>query len=337
MNREQQREAWLEKTAEAILEPDLKICDAHHHLWEYPDNRYLLDEALIDFSAGHRIAKTVYIECLQHYRTNGFAESKPVGETEYIDSISRANQQTESTCQVAAGIVGFADLRLGKAVAPILQQHCNSSARFRGVRYTAACHSSQAIRNSHTNPPPKLLSDPEFLDGFAALESLNLSFDAWLYHPQLDELVALATTFSKIKIVLNHVGGPLGLGPYQGRRSEVFKAWQSSMAAIANCDNVFVKLGGLNMSIAGFGWQKKTAPPSSSELAEAIAPYFNAVIKLFGARRCMLESNFPVDRVAGSYVILWNAYKRATQHFSNAERAQLFYQTAVDFYRLDNH
>jgi predicted TIM-barrel fold metal-dependent hydrolase len=336
MNTQQQREAWLARTSEPIIEPELQICDAHHHLWEYPNNRYLMNEALADFSAGHRVVKTVYVECLQHYWASGAVELRAVGETEHIDALSRPTQQADEACRVAAGIVGFADLRLGEDVLPILEMHCESSTRFRGIRYATACHSSDKIHNSHTNPPPQLLSDRKFLDGFATLESLNLSFDAWLYHTQLDELVALAKAFPNIKIILNHVGGPLGLGPYRGCRAEVFEAWRAGLTAIADCDNVFVKLGGLNMSIAGFNWQKQPAPPTSIDLAEAITPYFNTCIELFGAQRCMLESNFPVDRVAGSYAVLWNAYKHATARYTDAERASLFYQTAVDVYRLDN-
>ena len=333
---EAQRARWLSLTTEDVLEPDLIICDAHHHLWDYPHNRYLFNEASKDFAGGHYVAKTVYVECHQHYRHSGDKDFLPVGETEHIHKITASSHCESMRCNMAAGIVSFANLCLGQSVKPILESHIKTSSRFKGIRYAVACHNSDQIRDSHTNPPPKLLSNDKFLEGFSELEKLDLTFDAWLYHTQLDELVLLAREFPTTKIVLNHLGCPLGIGPYKNSRSDVFADWKSKISALARCENIYVKLGGLNMSMAGFDWQKRPSPPDSKELTGAIEPYFDKCVDLFGASRCMLESNFPVDRVAGNYTVLWNAFKRATEKYSQSERESLFYKTAVEFYGLTN-
>jgi predicted TIM-barrel fold metal-dependent hydrolase len=322
---------WLSRTIEDAIEPDLLICDPHHHLWDYPDSRYLLDEFLLDIDAGHRVTKTVFVECLQMYRSDGPKELAPVGETEFVERIS-----AECQTRVAAGIVGFADLTLGSAVQPVLEAHQQASERFRGIRFASAWDQSEQIRDAHTKPSKDVLQDSVFREGVACLSESGLSFDAWLYHPQIAELADLARAFPDLTIVLNHIGGPLGIGPYAGKRDEVFALWSGNIAELATCENVFVKLGGLTMTMSGFGWHKRDVPPGSIELSEAMAPYYQRCIDSFGVERCMFESNFPVDRASCSYTVLWNAFKRMTQGYSPAERSALFYDTAARVYRLDS-
>jgi predicted TIM-barrel fold metal-dependent hydrolase len=322
---------WLSRTIEEAIEPDLLICDPHHHLWDYPDSRYLLDEFLMDIDAGHRVTKTVFVECLQMYRSDGPKELAPVGETEFVEQIS-GKEET----RVAAGIVGFADLTLGSAVQPVLEAHKQASKRFRGIRFASAWDQSGQIRDAHTKPSKDLLQSRTFREGLACLSEFGLSFDAWLYHPQISELAELARAFPDLTIVLNHVGGPLGIGPYAGKRDEVFALWSNNIAKLAKCANVFVKLGGLTMTMSGFGWHKRDVPPGSIELSEAMAPYYQSCIDSFSVERCMFESNFPVDRASCSYTVLWNAFKRLTQGYSSAERTALFYDTAARVYRLDS-
>jgi predicted TIM-barrel fold metal-dependent hydrolase len=329
------RTPWLERTREEAIEPELLICDPHHHLWDLPDSRYLVDEFMDDIGGGHRVTETVFVECLQMYRTDGPDELRPVGETEFVDRITGIKGKPESDTHVAAGIVGFADLTLGAAVEPVIEAHLNESNRFRGLRYASAWDASEKIHNAHTNPTKDLLQDREFREGLACLGEFGLSFDAWVYFPQIPELADLARAFPDITIVLDHIGGPLGIGPYADERDEVFASWRSNIAELSQCDNVFVKLGGLTMTMSGFGWHKRSAPPGSIELAEAMAPYYQSCIDCFGAERCMFESNFPIDRTACSYTIQWNAFKRLTAQYSQAERAALFRDTAVRVYRLD--
>ena len=329
------RTAWLDSTVEEALEPELEICDPHHHLWDYPDSRYLVDEFLADAGGGHRVIQTVFVECLNGYRSDGPEALRPVGETEYVEQLAAASDSAGNATGVAAGIVGFADLSLGAAVRPVLEAHLKASQRFRGIRHVSAWDSSDRIHNAHTNPPEQLLGDGKFREGFACLHELGLSFDAWLYHPQIPELTDLARAFPDTTIVLDHIGGPIGIGPYAGKREEIFAAWHRDITELAESDNVVVKLGGLTMSSAGFRWHKREAPPGSEELAELMGPYYRHCIEKFGANRCMFESNFPVDRLSCSYVVLWNAFKRLSQDYSETERSALFHDTAVRVYRLD--
>ncbi|MBU2535375.1 MAG: amidohydrolase family protein, partial [Chloroflexi bacterium] len=235
---------------------------------------------------------------------------------------------------VAAGIVSFADLTLGAAVIPVLEAHIAASkSRFRGIRHINAWDASPDIVSTR-KPPQGLLLDPKFREGFACLKKHDLSFDAWLYHPQLTELVDLARAFPDITIILNHIGGLLGTGPYAGKSAEVFHDWQREIAALAACPNVFVKLGGLGMPRSGFGWHEQTTPPNSTELAETMGPYYRYCIEQFGVDRCMFESNFPVDKISYSYTVLWNAFKHISEGFTPQERGALFHDTAVKVYRL---
>jgi L-fuconolactonase len=321
---------WLERTTEPALEPELPICDPHHHLWEFPTSVYLVDELLQDLGGGHNILKTVHVECDQKYRSDGQEQLFPVGETEFVERVTASNKQPD----IAAGIVGFADLMLGDSVAEVLQAHLASSDRFRGIRHASAWHESEKIRNSHTNPTPDLLQDPNFLAGFSQLQPLGLSFDAWMYFDQLPQLTILAQLFPDTRIVLNHIGGPIGIGPYANQREEVFEQWRRHIIELSGCENVCVKLGGMTMTVSGFGWHKLEAPPGSEQLAEAMAPYFQTCIEHFGAQRCMFESNFPVDRASCSYTILWNAFKRVSRAYSASERADLLHDSASEFYRI---
>jgi predicted TIM-barrel fold metal-dependent hydrolase len=330
-----ERESWLKLTIEEPIEPELPICDPHHHLWDRPNDRYLLEDLLQDTGGGHRIVKTVFVECLSMYRKDGPKEMQPVGEIEFVQAIAEQNKGgPHGQTDVAAGIVGFADLTIGDAVIPVLEAHIAASeSRFRGIRYISTWDASPDIISTR-KPPQGLLLDPKFREGFACLKKYDLSFDAWLYHPQLMELVDLARAFPDITIILNHIGGPLGTGPYAGKRAEVFQDWQRGIAALATCHNVAVKLGGLGMPRNGFGWHERTIPPASAELAEAMGPYYRYCIEQFGPDRCMFESNFPVDKISYSYSVLWNAFKRISEGFSPQERGALFHDTAVKIYRL---
>jgi predicted TIM-barrel fold metal-dependent hydrolase len=320
---------------EDVLEPGLPICDPHHHLWDHPGRRYLLDELLADTGSGHAVRATVFVECLSMYRAGGPAPRRPVGETEFVNGIAAMSASGRyGPTRVAAGIVSFADLTLGEPVGEVLDAHRAASPRFRGVRHAAGWDASEAVRNSHTNPPPGLLGDGRFRRGFAELARRGLTFDAWCYHPQIPEVADLAQAFPDVTIVLDHFGGPLGIGPYRGRRAEVFAWWRDAIRGLAACPNVVAKLGGLVMPLNGFGFHKRAEPVTSAELAEATREWYLHAIDCFGVERCMFESNFPVDKVSASYRVLWNAFKRLTATFSAAEKAALFHDTAARVYGL---
>lgn len=330
------RDEWLRLTAEDALEPALPICDPHHHLWARPEDRYLLDELLQDVRSGHNIVSTVFIECRSMYRTDGPEEMKPVGETEFVEGIAaNSASRRNGPTRVAAGIIGHANLTLGAAVAPVLEGHrAASPSRFRGIRHICVWDASPAIPITAPVRMSGLMLDSTFRAGFACLKEYGLSFEAWLYYPQLPELASLARAFPEVPIILNHIGGVLGVGPYAGRRDEVFQAWKRGIAEVAVCPNVVVKLGGLGMPRSGFGWETCPAPPTSTELAETTRPYYLTCIEKFGPSRCMFESNFPVDKESYSYNVVWNSFKRMTQSFSPTERAALFHDTAARIYRL---
>ena len=327
------KQTWHDQTREDPIDPDLPIIDPHHHLWDYPTARYLLEDLLADTGSGHNVVQTVFVECLSMYRTHGPVELQPVGETAFVNAITEASAHAPT--RVAAGIVGFADLTLGDNVVPVLAAHISAgNGRFRGIRHAASWDADEAIHNAHTHPPQRLLLDPNFRRGFAQLHKHDLSFDAWIYHTQLNELADLARAFPQTTIILDHVGTPLGIGAYSGKRDVVFADWKRGITEVAACDNVVVKLGGLAMKVCGFGWHRGEKPPSSKELAEAMAPSFLHCIERFGVDRCMFESNFPVDKPSCAYVILWNAFKRITQSFSATERSALFHDTAAKVYGL---
>lgn len=331
-------EAWLAgNPPEPILEPDLPIIDTHHHLWERGGHRYFLHDFLTDVATGHHVVATVFLECHSMYRAGGPPEMRPVGETEFVaGQAAMSASGMYGPTRVAAGIVGFADLTLGDRVEPVLEAHLRAGGgRFRGIRHAAAWDASDVIGNSESAGGPHLYRRPEFRAGLARLTRLGLSLDAWAFHPQLGEVVELARAHPDATIILGHVGGVLGYGPYTGRRDLVFKAWKAQMTELARCPNVNLKLGGMMMRLAAYDYRTEPRPPTSAQLAALWAPYFETGIELFGPSRCLFESNFPVDKMGIGWAALWNAFKRITAKASRAEREAMFAGTARRVYRLD--
>jgi L-fuconolactonase len=330
------RQTWLDLHTEPVIEPDLPIVDPHHHLWDRPGWRYLLDELVADTGSGHNITATVYVQARAMYRAAGPAEMRPVGETEFINGAAAMSASgTYGKTLHCAGIVGHADLTLGSRVEPVLAAHIRAGGdRFRGIRHITAWDADESIRNPAYSPPPNQLADKTFREGFAVLGRLGLSFDAWLYHPQIGELADLARAFPQTKIVLNHVGGPIGIGVYAGKHREVFPKWAAAIKELATCPNAYVKLGGMGMRMGGFGFHEKAQPPSSETLAATWRPYVETCIAAFGPSRCMFESNFPVDKGSYSYPVFWNACKLLAKGASAGEKADLFSGAASRFYRL---
>ena len=330
-----EQKEWLGQVVEDAIDPHLPICDPHHHLWDHPQSRYLLDELLDDISGGHRIISTVFMECGSMYRTDGPDSFKPVGETEFVNGIAAmsasGNYGYHRGC---ASIVSFADLTLGEAAGDVLDAHMHASHRFRGIRHAAGWDSNEVVRNSHTSPTQHMLADTTFRRGFAELGKRDLTFDAWLYHPQIPELTDLARAFPDQIIVFDHFGGPLGIGPYEGKHEEIFEQWKKDVVELATRQNVHAKLGGLVMPINGFRFHKREKPATSDELVEATSRYYLHMIEHFGVNRCMFESNFPVDKASCSYTVLWNSFKKLVADFSAEERKSLFHDTATKVYSV---
>lgn len=325
------RQDWLAKRIEPILEPALPIIDPHHHLWDGAYGRYLFDDLMQDTGSGHNIVATVFIQASSMYRATGPVEMQPVGEVEFANGIAAVSASGGfGNTRACAGIVGHADLRRGGAAEPVLVALIRAGGdRLRGIRHRTVWDASLPSPNG-----PNLMANAAFREGFALLGRMGLSFDADLYHPQIEELAALADRFPETQIVLNHLGGPLGAAAYAGRQREVFPIWAKSINALAARPNVSLKLGGFGTGRMGFAFDQAPLPPSSQAIAARVRPYVETCIEAFGARRCMFESNFPVDKAAFSYPIFWNACKVLASGASASEKADLFAGTADRFYRL---
>jgi predicted TIM-barrel fold metal-dependent hydrolase len=331
------RDDWLARRTEAILEPALPIVDPHHHLWERPGWRYMLDDLLADTNSGHNIVGTVFVQCRSMHRAGGPVEFRPVGETEFVNGVAAMSASGGyGAAKICAGIVGHVDLNLGGRAAEVLEAHIRAGGgRFRGIRHITAYDADPTLMNPAYSPPPEVMADKTFREGFACLAPLNLTFDAWLYHPQIGDVTALARAFPGTGICLNHIGGPLAIGSYAGRRGEIFATWANSIRELATCPNVVIKLGGMAMRINGWDFHEKADPPSSETLAAAWKPFVETCIAAFGASRCMFESNFPVDKGSYGYAPFWNACKLLAKGASAADKTDLFSGTAARFYRLD--
>lgn len=327
------REDWLALGQEAALEPALPIVDAHHHFYDRPGWTYLQADYRAELVAsGHAVQATVYMQALTRYHPEGPEALRPVGETAFVVASTPAQPAGP---QLAQAIVGYADLRLGAEVAAVLDAHqAAGQGRFRGVRHLTTWDADASLANPLTAAPPQLLRDPQYRAGLAQLARQGLSYDAWLFWPQLAELAEVADALPDLPIVVDHCGGVVRTGAYADRGPEVFTRWRSAMRELARRPNVSVKLGGLGMRINGFGFEQGALPPSSTALAKQWAPWMLACIEAFGPDRCMFESNFPVDKGSYSFTHGWNAFKRLTQDFSPHERQQLFQGTARRVYRL---
>jgi predicted TIM-barrel fold metal-dependent hydrolase len=329
---------FLAKHNEPVVEPELPIIDPHHHLWDH-GYRYLLDEFLEDMGSGHNVRASVFVQCDAMYRAEGDPNLAPVGETEFVNGIAAMSASgTYGPARMCAGIVGYADLQLGEHVDAVLEAHMRAAgSRFKGIRGRSVWDSDPSIKGSARDFPPGLLLDPKFRMGYGRLAKYGLSFDSWLFHPQIPELADLASTFPETTVILDHVGAPLGIGQYAGKRDEVFAAWRRNVGELAKRPNVFVKLGGLAMHLFGFDLdsQSRDTPAPSEVLGKLWRPYIETCIDLFGAPRCMFESNFPVDKRGVSYRVLWNAFKRISAGASPDEKAALFSGSARRVYRLE--
>jgi len=330
--------AWLALAEpEEALRPDLEIVDAHHHLWDLPGFTYLLPDLVGDLECGHTIVATVFCECHAMYRARGPEAMRPVGEIEFAAGIAAMSASGGyGPTAVNRGIVGFADLTLGDAVAPVLEAEIAAGGgRLAGIRHGGAWDADPAIGNSPGMTAPGFYLAASCAEGLRRLASYGLAFDAWVFHSQLRDVRHLARAVPESSIVLGHLGGPLGYGAHADRRQEVFDDWRRGMAELAECPNVTVKIGGLLMRLAAFDYLVARRPPSSEELARVWGPYIRAAIDLFGPERCLTESNYPVEKMAVPYGIFWNAIKRTIDDLTEGEQRSVLSATADRVYRLD--
>lgn len=325
-------QAWIDQVKEAPLEPDLPICDAHHHLWldgGHTGWPYALQDLHNDTGSGHNVVQTVFLECHAQYRRDGPDHLRCIGETEFVADL--ASQSADSGQAEIAAIIGNADVSLGDAVEEVLVAHELAGAgRFRGVRYSTAqdAHPPLSMR------PSAPMDDPDYLAGVRKIGAMGYSYDAMVYYPQLPQLLEVLRACPETPVVINHLGCILGTGPYKDRRDEILAFWRAAMADLAECPNAYLKLGGIGMPMMGFRWDKQPSPPDSQQLAAPWREPIQYAIDQFGPHRCMFESNFPVDKRGAGYGVLWNAYKRIAGDYNVAEKRDLFHNSAARVYRI---
>ena len=330
---------WLALTQEPTLEPELPICDPHHHFWDLrpgsiPYQRYLLHELNADIYSGHNVRSTAFVEARSMYRPGGPEELRPVGEVEFVHGLAAAsNSGVYGDSRAAAAIVGHADLKLADKVQPVLEAlQAASPNRFRGIRHNVTWNTDPSWDNRETQG---ILANSQFREGARVLARMGLSLDMMQAFPQMPEIADFAKAVPDLTIILNHIGGLSRTGIYANKDDEVIPVWEEGIAAVAACPNVVVKLGGLGMPRIGFGWHGREVPIGSEELAEAMSPWLTYCIEQFGPNRCMFESNFPPDKVSFSYNVMYNAFKIMSGSYSSTERAAMLHDTAVRVYRID--
>ncbi len=325
---------WLAGTAEAVLEPDLPIVDPHHPLWLRNGYLYQMAELAEDLASGHNIVATVFAECHSMYRQDGPEDERSLGETEFVTGQAAMSASgTYGPTRACATMFGNVDMTLGAAVEPLLEKHMAASGgRFRGVRYSTGWDADERIRN--VAPEAGMLVATPTKEAAAVLARMDLELDVWLYHPQLDEVAALADALPGLTIVLNHVGSPILGGPYRGKSDEVFADWRTRIHRVAERENVTVKLGALPIRMPDFEGDR-SVPPGSEEVAAAWRPWLETCIDSFGPERAMIESNCPVQKRWCRYQVCWNAFKRIAADFSASEKHDLFAGAAARAYRME--
>jgi len=334
------RQEWLNQHIEDPILPNIPIIDPHHHLWDVGFGRYYIEELLEDInSSGHNIVSTVYIMSSSNtkiYSKDGLEEFKPLNEIEFATSEGkRADLIPNNKVKVNASIVGSVDLTYGNKLQPVLEKAVNiSEGRLKGIRMLLASHTDPRISSGAVKSDLGLMLHPNFIDGAKCIQNANLSLDFWIYHTQLNEMEKIARSLPDLTIILNHIGGPIHLGEYEGKQAATHREWRSAMMRLSRIPNINVKLGGLGMAVNGAKFHNNKFPPNSVQLSDVWKPWIYETIDMFGFDRCMFESNFPVDKGSCSYGALWNAFKILAKDMSDDEINKLFSKNAAKIYKI---
>lgn len=323
------RPSWLALNNEPVWLPEQPILDAHHHLWHREESCYRTDDFVADISQGHRVLASIYVQCRNGYRDFGPQALRPLGEVETVAEWSAKFPN------YPAGIVAFADLMLGSEVRHVIDAlQASDSTYICGIRNTTAYHPDPLVRSNPRPAPDGLLRSEAFYQGALEVERAGLVLDIWAYQTQLDDVLKLAQARPELTIVIDHCGGPLGVGPFRHRTYDDVMAWRQGLNALAECPNTRLKIGGFGLAVFGYKYHLESTPPDSAQLASDWAPYVDICLNAFGPERIMLESNFPVDKGMFSYTVLWNAFKRLTYSLGPVERDYLFWRTAATTYGI---
>ncbi len=331
---------WLDQVKEEIIDPKREIIDPHHHLWRGSREgrwfNYMLESLWTDTGSGHNVKKTVFVECRSSYRTEGPEHLKPIGETEFVAEIAEESQKGPENHARIAGIVSHANLTLGDVVEEILDAHEEAGrGLFRGIRHSGAWEENRdALIDPFRGEEKDFFFRKDFRQGVRMLGRRGLTYESWHFHHQIKSYIELAQAVPDTLVILEHFGGPLGVGPYEEKREEIFQEWKKDIAELVKCENVYAKIGGMAMPNNGFGWHLRAVPPTSDEFVNAQEKYYLHAIECFGPNRCMFESNFPVDGLSISYHVVWNGFKKIVADFSEEEKDMMFSSTATRVYNL---
>ena len=294
--------------------------DTHHHLWDLENNPYpWLTEGIDHFVGDYSIFRRTYLISHLHEDAEGLPliksvhvqaewdhEADPVGETAWLQSVADA----ESSRGMPNAIIGFADL--SQSDAPELIARHAEHVNWRGIRHMLNWAEDPKWQFTDRND---LMTDPDWLRGYRALADHDASFDLQVWPWQLADAADLAHRVPEVPIVLDHTGMPRD---WDDAGVEV---WRNGMNALADTDNVSVKISALGMFSGEFS-------------AERIRQFVLDTIEVFGVDKCMFASNYPVDMLFSSYAAIWNAYDEITADFSDSEREKLFKSNAERYYRI---
>jgi predicted TIM-barrel fold metal-dependent hydrolase len=335
-------EAWLSQVQEPVLDPGAPIVDPHHHLWTRPFP-YETAELVADLTSGHRVVATVYTEAGRGYRSEGPEHLRVVGETEFIAAVAEASDRAGNAPRICAGITGAGDLAAGEAkVQELLEAHVAAGkGRFSGLRANIFLTFDSAAGTMVPLPGWETAAErPDFLTGVGLMARNGLALDLVAVHPHLQQVARLASRVPEATLVVNHLAPIADFGAPKSPQDELMAAWRRGIEALAPHANVHLKLGGLANpfmahSLPAFrGLREGPKPPTSEALAALYRPMVSHAIETLGPARCMFESNFPVDKRCMSYRVLWNAFKRLAQPYSEDERRDLLIGTAARAYGL---
>ncbi|WP_417522409.1 amidohydrolase family protein [Marinovum sp.] len=317
-----------------VVDPDVPITDPHHHIWQ-DDGLipYSVDDFLADGTSGHRVERSVFVECDQGYRTDGPEDLRPVGETELARGYARDSRVGPGPDIV--GILPVLNARLETDHLRVIEAHEQAGAGLvRGFRARVGYDPArQYVPKGHEQWPGQL-QIPNFLEAVRILGRRNLALDLIFYHPQLPEVAEFARQVPDTTIVLNHLAFPIGIGGYAGREAEVEADLRRGIDLCAALPNVRMKLGGFGMALFGYPWPDNGRPANSDEIVDLVGSRVAFMIDAFGPDRCMFESNFPVDALSFGYRTFWNAAKKMVAPYSAEERDLMLRLTAERTYGL---
>ncbi|MUL64588.1 hypothetical protein BOO86_08955 [Mycobacterium sp. CBMA 234] len=316
----------LGKVAPIILDQGIRefIVTLQHVASKYLPAEYARDVASTAGTVGVPVAAAVHIEAGWH--------GDPVEETRWLETLPFG----QASAPRLAAIVGRADPRTAD-FERVLDAHAEASSRFRGIRFLTSWHEDPGVKR--WNPDRGVLASSEFLKGFAALAQRGLTFDAYVYSTQLADIEVLAAEYPETTIVLDHYATPVGwLGPMgkntgtsASARADIFERWKVALEAVAQHPNVVSKQSGIAFPMLGL----KNAGVSRGELANRTAPMINHAVNVFGDRRIMFGSNFPVDKSIASYDTIVGVLADVLADRGEDVLRKVFHDNAIHIYRID--